>query len=135
LSKHEYRPIVLNSEGLSRAIRRDTYIRGVIETARNDRSPVVISAASIVEVVHPRINRAALAWTRSRLDVIPVSEVIANRAAELLIAADMHGHKHAIDAIVCATALELGGHPTIFTSDPSDIQRLVEKRASVVPLR
>jgi len=57
------------------------------------------------------------------------------RAADLLIAAGRHGHKDALDAIVCATALDLPDLTTIFTSDPDDITALVGSKAAVVPLR
>jgi len=37
--------------------------------------------------------------------------------------------------IVAATALRLGPTPLIFTSDPDDIKRLVDKKAAVIHLR
>jgi hypothetical protein len=128
-------PVVLDCEGLARAIARDAYIRGVIEEARDADSDVAVSAATLVEAVHPKINRAAMHWTLSTLSTVPVSKEIAACACDLLAAAGLHGHVHALDAIVCATALSLPGHPTIYTSDPSDIETLVGDRATVVPLR
>lgn len=128
-------PIIFDSEGFSRAISRDLYIRGVVEKSYTLGLPVIVSAATIVEVIHPNMNQAAYNWTRSRLDIIPVSEEIAVAAAKMLMDNKMHGHKHAIDALVAATALVFGGHPTIFTSDPDDFRKLVGKRASIVALR
>ena len=134
-SLSESQPIVFDSEGFSRAIRKDAYMQAVLTKAFRSGLPVMVSAATIVEVMHPKMNLAAYDWTRSQLDVIPVSEDIAVKAARLLGAAHFHGHKHALDALVVATSLELGGHPTIFTSDPDDIKRLAGKSASIVTLR
>ena len=96
--------------------------------------PAVVSAATLVEVIHPKINRAAFRWTMSRVRVEPVTREIAEAAAGLLNQVGLHGHTNAIDAIVAATALALPGWATIFTSDPDDLRRLVGNRATVVPL-
>ena len=128
-------PAVLDAEGLSRAVRRDPYLQFLIEEARNHRVPVIVSAATLVEVVYPRIDRAALAWTVSRLRVEPVTKDLALAAAALLESAGKHGHSHALDALVCATALAATGHATIYTCDPDDIKALVNGQATVVTLR
>jgi hypothetical protein len=60
---------------------------------------VITSAAVLVEVIHPKIDDAALKWTLSLLTVEPVTKSIAHSAAALLRTADLHGHKHAIDAM------------------------------------
>ena len=127
-------PVVLDAEGLSHIITKDHYMLTLLEETRATQVPIVISAVTLVEVVHPRINRAALVWTLSRLRVEPVTEDLSLAAANLLQAAGKHGHTHALDAIVCATALAAQGHATIFTSDPTDIEALVAGRATVVPL-
>jgi len=128
------RPVVLDSEGLSRAVARDTYLAAVVKAARDDRCPVVVSAMTVVETVHPATDQAALRWTLSRLTVAPVTDDIAADATRLLISTGRHGHQPAVDAVVCATALRLPGRPIIYTSDPDDIRRLVDGRATVVPL-
>ncbi len=127
--------VVLDCEGLARAVLRDMYLRAVIEEAAAARTPVAVSAVTLVEAVHPKIDRAALRWTVSRLVVVPVSQEIAAVATDLLAQAGRHGHEHALDALVCATALSRPGHPTIYTSDPGDMRTLVASRATVVPLR
>jgi hypothetical protein len=50
-----------------------------------------------------------------------VTESCARRAAALLSGAGMHGHKYAIDAMLCATALAAPGPVTVLTSDPEDL--------------
>lgn len=82
---------------------------------------MITSAAVLVEVIHPKINDAALKWTLSRLRVEPVTQTVAQSAATLLRAAGLHGHKYAIDALLCATALRHPGRVTSLTSDAEGI--------------
>ncbi|MGA5408011.1 PIN domain-containing protein [Streptomyces lavendulocolor] len=127
--------LVLDSEGLARAVQRDRTITGWLALARADDLRVITSAATLVEVVHPRINRPALEWTLSRLVVEPVTEPIARHAAGLLADAGLHGHKYAIDAMLAATALAAPGPVTILTSDPEDLTALSGGRVTVIALR
>ncbi|GAA3992587.1 hypothetical protein GCM10022384_45380 [Streptomyces marokkonensis] len=93
---------------------------------------MITSAATLVEVVHPRITRPALAWTLSRLVVEPVTEPLARHAAALLANAGLHGHKYAIDAMLGATALAVPGPATVLTSDPEDVTMLCGGRVTVI---
>ncbi|CAL9594609.1 type II toxin-antitoxin system VapC family toxin [Streptomyces sp. enrichment culture] len=124
--------LVLDSEGLAKAVLRDRTVTGWLALARADDLRVITSAATLVEVVHSRINRPALEWTLSRLVVEPVSEPIARHAASLLADAGLHGHKYAIDAILGATALAATGPATVLTSDPEDLTALCGARLTVV---
>jgi predicted nucleic acid-binding protein len=123
--------LVLDSEGLAKAVQRDREIHEWLTAARDADLPVVTSAAVLVEVIHPRINDAALKWTLSRLTVEPVTKSIAHSAAALLRTADLHGHKYAIDAMLCATALQHPGRLTILTSDTEDIGLLTAEHRRV----
>ncbi|MEU8567143.1 PIN domain-containing protein [Streptomyces pathocidini] len=123
--------LVLDSEGLAKAVQRDREVHEWLTAARDADLPVVTSAAVLVEVIHPRINDAALKWTLSRLRVEPVSQAIAQSAAALLRDARLHGHKYAIDAMLCATALAHPGRVTILTSDTEDIQGLTAGHSRV----
>ncbi|GAA3197509.1 hypothetical protein GCM10010451_54860 [Streptomyces virens] len=113
--------LVLDSEGLAKAVQRDREVHEWLSAAREADLPVITSAAVLVEVVHPGINNAALRWTLSRLRVEPVTQALAQSAAALLRAAGLHGHKYAIDAMLCATALHFPGRVTVLTSDVEDI--------------
>ncbi|MFE5972819.1 PIN domain-containing protein [Streptomyces sp. NPDC056460] len=126
--------LVLGSEGLAKAVLRDREVTGWLALARADDLRVVTSAATLVEVMHPRINRAALEWTLSRLVIEPVSDTVARGAAALLAANGLHGHKHAIDAMVAATALAAPGPVTVLTSDPEDLMVLCAGRATVIAI-
>ncbi|MCX5258613.1 DNA-binding protein [Streptomyces canus] len=100
--------------------------------ARADDLRVITSAATLVEVVHPRINRPALEWTLSRLVVEPVTEAIARHAAALLADAGLHGHKYAIDAMLSATALAAHAPGTVLTTDPEELSILCGGLATVI---
>ncbi|SFN68873.1 MULTISPECIES: type II toxin-antitoxin system VapC family toxin [unclassified Streptomyces] len=113
--------LVLDSEGLAKAVQRDREVHEWLTAAREADLPVVTSAAVLVEVIHPKINDAALKWTLSRLRVEPVTQAVAHSAAALLRTAGLHGHKYAIDAMLCATALQHPGRVTILTSDVEDV--------------
>ena len=124
--------LVLDSEGLAKAVRRDREVTAWLALARADDMRVITSAATLVEVVHPRINRPALEWTLSRLVIEPITEPIARRAASLLGDAGLHGHKYAIDAMLIATALAAPGPVTALTSDPDDLTTLSGGRITVI---
>lgn len=123
---------MLDSEGLAKAVARDRTVTAWLALARADDLRVVTSAATLVEVVHPRINRPALQWILSRLVVEPVTEDVAGQAAELLASAGLHGHKYAIDAMLGATALASPGPVTVLTSDPEDLMALCGRGVTVV---
>ncbi|MEU9326203.1 PIN domain-containing protein [Streptomyces canus] len=124
--------LVLDSEGLAKAVLRDRTVTGWLALALADDLRVITSAATLVEVVHPRINRPALEWTLSRLVVEPVTEAIARHAAALLADAGLHGHKYAVDAMLSATALAAHAPVTVLTSDPEDLSALCGGRATVI---
>ncbi|WP_432037527.1 PIN domain-containing protein [Streptomyces cucumeris] len=123
--------LILDSEGLAKAVDRDREVHEWLTAARDADLPVVTSAAVLVEVIHPKINDAALKWTLSRLRVEPVTQTIAQSSATLLRAAGLHGHKYAIDAMLCATALTQPGRVTILTSDVEDITMLTADHARI----
>ncbi|MFF1919602.1 type II toxin-antitoxin system VapC family toxin [Streptomyces sp. NPDC058221] len=124
--------LVLDSEGLAKAVRRDREVTAWLALARADDLRVITSAATLVEVTHPRINRPALEWTLSRLVVEPVTESLARHASALLADAGLHGHKYAIDAMLGATALAAPSPVTVLTSDPDDLTALCGSRITVI---
>ncbi|NIY68308.1 PIN domain-containing protein [Streptomyces malaysiensis] len=126
--------LVLDSEGLAKAVLRDRTVTGWLALARADDLRVITSAATLVEVVHPRINRPALEWTLSRIVVEPVTDAVARHAAALLADTGLHGHKYAIDAMLSATALAAPGPTTVLTSDPEDITALCGGHATVIKI-
>ncbi|SER29614.1 hypothetical protein SAMN04487983_101434 [Streptomyces sp. yr375] len=126
--------LVLDSEGLAKAVLRDRTVTSWLALARADDLRVITSAATLVEVIHPRINRPALEWTLSCLVIEPVTEPIARHAAALLADVGLHGHKYAIDAMLSATALAAPGPVTVLTCDPEDLAALCHGRVTVIKI-
>jgi predicted nucleic acid-binding protein len=126
--------LVLDSEGLAKAVQRDRDVTAWLALARADDLRVITSAATLVEVMHPRIRRPAFEWTLSRIVIEPVTERIARHAAALLGDAGLHGHKYAIDAMLAATALASPGPVTVLTSDPEDLLALCGRRVTPIKI-
>jgi len=124
--------LVLDSEGLAKAVLRDRELTAWLAAARAEDETVITSAATLVEVIHPKIDRRSLEWVISRLAVEPVTAEIARHAGRLLQDTGRHGHKHAVDAILAATALSARGPTTVLTSDPDDIAALCGPQVTVV---
>jgi predicted nucleic acid-binding protein len=124
--------LVLDSQGLAKAVLRVREVTQWLALARADDLRVITSAATVVEVAHPRLSRPALEWTLSRIVVEPVTESIARRAAAILAEASLHGHRHAIDAMLSATALTAPGPVTVLTSDPEDFATLCGRDVTVI---
>lgn len=126
--------LVLDSEGLAKAVQRDREVTGWLALARADDLRVITSAATLVEIIHPRIKRPAFEWTLSKIVIEPVTERIARHSAALLGDGGWHGHKHAIDAILAATALAAPGPVTVLTSDPEDLQALCGRQVTIIKI-
>jgi predicted nucleic acid-binding protein len=116
--------VVLDSEGLSAWIAQDRKILVLFKVLHEMGADLVISANTIVEVSHSRVNLPRLQWALSRVKVEPVTEQTAKAAAILLKAAGLHGHKYAIDATVAEAALRQPGPVAVLTSDIDDMMRL-----------
>ncbi|MER7079546.1 Predicted nucleic acid-binding protein, contains PIN domain [Saccharopolyspora kobensis] len=119
--------LVLDSEGLSKLASGDARARSYLEVARARRARVVASAITLTEVLRGGGRDALAHRVLSRITIVPVSAEIARAAGELLCATGMSGHRCAIDAVVAATALELARPVVILTSDPDDLNQLVDE--------
>ena len=75
-----------------------------------------------------------LRWSLSRLEVIDVTRATALKATDLFRAARRHGHREAMDAMVCATAILADEPTTILTSDPTDLTALLADSSGVTVL-
>ena len=119
--------LVLDSEGLSKLAAGDARAHAYLDSARARSARVAVSALTLTEVLRGGPRDAAVHRVLSRITVIPVTHEIARRAGELLGATGLPGHRCAIDAIVAATALALERPVVLLTSDPDDLNRLVEE--------
>ncbi|MGH8885938.1 MAG: type II toxin-antitoxin system VapC family toxin [Egibacteraceae bacterium] len=97
--------------------------QAVLESARRNGAVVTVPAAVLVEVYRGTRHDAAVDWVLRRIaEIVPTGHSVARRGGKLL--ADTHlDSAHAIDALVVATAVRLGGG-LIATHDPEDLQRL-----------
>ena len=124
--------LILDCEGLAKVVGDDAMVHARIAAARKAGMATVVSAATLVEARDPKVNQARFDWAVSRVTVLPVDEDVARSAARLLTTARLGGHRHAIDAMVAATALAAAAPRVVLTSDPDDIGRLCGKQARVV---
>ncbi|MBP2320916.1 putative nucleic acid-binding protein [Kibdelosporangium banguiense] len=122
--------LVLDSEGLSKLASGDFRARAHLETARVRRARVVVSAVTLTEVLRGGSRDALVHRVLSRIVVAPVSPELGRAAGELLGTTGLSGHRGAIDAIVAATALQQPRPVVLLTSDPDDMNSLVEEPGS-----
>lgn len=124
--------IVLDAEGLSAWMALDRKVIAMMRVFQEIGSEFVISANTIVEVSHARVNLQRLQWALSLVKVEPVTEASAKAAAKLLKAAGLHGHKYAIDASVAEAALRQPGPVAMLTSDLDGMARLCYGRVRLI---
>ena len=123
---------MLDSEGLSKTVLRDRGTMARLAQAHLDGLRVVTSAATLVEARNPQMPQARFDWAVSRLVVEPLTENIARAASKLLATYGLHGHRHAIDAMVAATALAATAPTILLTSDPEDLAMLCGEHIRIV---
>jgi predicted nucleic acid-binding protein len=119
--------LVLDSEGVAKLATGDARTRAYLDSARARRAQVAVSAITLTETLRGGPRDATVHRVLARVTVVPVTAQIARRAGELLGATGLSGHRCAIDAVVSATALELERPIVLLTSDPDDMNRLVEE--------
>jgi predicted nucleic acid-binding protein len=123
---------VLDCEGLSKVVLGDRPTMARLAQAGIDGLRVVASAATLVKARDPRMDQARFDWAISRLVIEPVTEELARAASRLLAAHRLHGHRHAIDAIVAATAVGSAAPIILLTSDPGDLATLCGQGVRIV---
>lgn len=124
---------VLDAQGLSLLADDDRRMAARLELAVRQEFVPVISAVTIAE--QRRNGRAGrrLAWLRSRLTIIPVTEEIADVAAALLDSTGLSGHEFVVDALVVATAASATGPAKVVSSDGSHIPALCKEASATRP--
>ncbi|MFF5673935.1 PIN domain-containing protein [Streptomyces hygroscopicus] len=127
--------VVLDSQGLSAWVAQDRKVLAMFQVLHEMGADLVVSANTIVEVSHSRVNLPRLNWTLSRVKVEPITEQAAKAAAELLKSAGLHGHKYAIDATVAEAALRQPAPVAVLTSDTDDMAKLCNDRVRLIGLR
>ncbi|MBT2469944.1 hypothetical protein J7E97_19215 [Streptomyces sp. ISL-66] len=131
------RLFVFDSEALSKAVRGDRAVLGLVNTAWERKTPVVTSGLTALEAWDPRPGKAPRLWdwAMSRVEVVHADDSVVGIARALLTEAGLHGHKYAIDAVLAAVAVaksRRGEQVTVFTSDVDDLERLLSGHPVVV---
>jgi predicted nucleic acid-binding protein len=121
--------LVLDSEGLSKLSRGHRKAHMHYEGARRRGARVIVSALTLTEVLRGGSRDAAIHLVLSRISVHPVTVDLGRAAGELLGATGLSGHRCAIDAVVAATTLRADRPALLLTSDPDDLNKLVEEPA------
>ncbi|MEU4232673.1 PIN domain-containing protein [Nonomuraea sp. NPDC026600] len=119
------RIFVLDCEALSLAVRGDRKMMAWLDLAARGQAEVVTSPMTVVEAFDGRITEQRWDWVLSRLNVADIGKDQARRARRLLADAKLHGHKHAIDAVLAVIARQQKGQVTVFTSDVDDLEKLL----------
>ena len=118
--------LVLDAEGLSKLAAGDPRVRGYLDSARARGARVAVSAVTLTESLRGG-PRDAVYRVLAKITIVPVTAAIARRAGELLGTTGLSGRRCAIDAAVAATALDLERPVVLLSSDPDDMNRLVEE--------
>ncbi|MFB7362217.1 DNA-binding protein [Streptomyces hydrogenans] len=124
--------LLLDSEGLSKLYRKDRVVMALVQAASEEGVRVATSAMTTLEADYERIHPARIKWVLSRIDVHDITRETTDRAAALLRAHHLHGHKYAIDAAFAAIAHDAPRPVTVLTSDPEDLTLLCGPSVVVV---
>lgn len=130
--RERFETVVLDSEGLALWVREDREMQSLLRVFHDMGADLAVSANTIIEVSHSKVNVARLRWVLSRIRVEPVTESAAQVAAELLKQANLHGHEYAIDATVAEAAVRQPRPVAVVTSDRDDIARLCGDRVHII---
>jgi predicted nucleic acid-binding protein len=119
--------LVLDAEGLSKLAAGDACVRGYLDSARARGARVAVSAVTLTEALRGGPRDTSVHRVLARITVVPVTVAIGRLAGELLGNTGLSGHRCAIDAIVAAAALGQERPVVLLTSEPDDMNRLVEE--------
>jgi predicted nucleic acid-binding protein len=121
---------VLDAQALSLLAEENRAMMLKFEIATRDGYAPVLSAITVAEQRRTGAAAQRMRWLRSRLTVVDITEEVADRAAELLEAAELDGHECVVDALVVAVAAIASGPAKVASSDGSHIPSLC-KAASI----
>ncbi|MCM2577752.1 PIN domain-containing protein [Streptomyces meridianus] len=119
------RVFVLDCEALARAVRGDRRMIALLDLAARGEAEVITSPLTLVEAHDGRTTESRWDWILSRVQVAVVGKEEARQARKLLAGAGLHGHKHAIDALLAVVAVRQPGQVTVLTSDIDDLEALL----------
>jgi predicted nucleic acid-binding protein len=121
---------VLDCEGVSKAATGDKTVRELVDQARGSRVEIVVSAATLTEVLRGTSRDARIHRVLKWATIETLSPGLGKSAGQLLGRSRLPA-RCAIDAMVAATALIQERPVVILTSDPNDLTALVEGEKGV----
>ncbi|MGH3566044.1 MAG: DNA-binding protein [Pseudonocardia sp.] len=121
--------LVLDADGVSKAAAADRHAQALLHSARNRDARVVVSAATLAEVLRGTARDVPTHRVLSRVTELVVTLEIGRDAGRLLGATGLVDCT--VDAIVASTALRQPGPVLVVTSDPDDLTLLTAERADV----
>jgi hypothetical protein len=124
--------LVLGSQGLSLYIDQDRAVLNLVRSALERGADRVVSAVTLIEAQRPGLKQARREYVLSQLNVKPLTVPWTKEAAQLLEDVGLHGHAHAIDAMVAVTALHQPPPVVMLTSDVRDMTVLCGDHVSLV---
>lgn len=123
--------IVLDAQGMSLLAEPDHHPRKreLVTALKAYEQAGYVAGISVLTIAEERRTGEVakrLAWWRSQLVKVPVSEYIATEAGVLLDAAGLSGHRSVVDAVVVATAASAPEQARVISSDESHIPVLAK---------
>ena len=125
------RAFVLDAQGLWLFAERDRTMRSLLSAAVEEGFVPVISVVTLAEQRRDK-NSDAFRYAVSQATVVDATRPIAERAADLLDAADLDGHECLIDAFVVSTASFALGGAKVASSDGSHIPPLCKAATDLI---
>lgn len=122
--------VVLDAEGVVKAAAGDERVQARLTVALRRQARVVLSAATLAEVLRGGRRDAAIHRVLSRIAVLPLTADLGRAAGELLGSSGMPG-RATVDSMVAATALVQPGPVVVLTSDPGDLRTLTAHRPDI----
>ena len=116
--------LVLDADGLTKLAGGAPRAISFAKDAYGARSPVVVAASTLTEVLRGGPRDAPVHRVLRRIEVLPISPATAREAGELLGRVGLSGHTYALDALVAVVALAQPRPVVLLTSDTQDLRRL-----------
>lgn len=122
--------LLLDSGAVLSAAQDSPEVHWWLDRARELDVDPRVTLVTVAEVFRDRPGGARVRWVLSRLDPEPLTMALAEDAGRLLGAT---GSKdRTVDALVAATAVRMPRPVVVLTTDPQDLERLLEGQRLVV---
>jgi len=114
--------LILDAGALIAIDRRDRRVGAMLRVAQRDGLSVRSSAAVVAQVWRDRARQAPLAMMLRGIQILSIDEIVGKQVGELL------GRTKSSDIVDGHVALMAATGDVVATSDPGDIERLLDTR-------